>query len=163
MFQFVGLDAFSGIGALRSAPSIVNNITTTTLTNAIFDHFTIGHSILSYGDSVKPLAWDYDTVLNASFDGATGAGNLDYMVGQISGIKIKRRVKGTFDWITLKYVPIENVDSLVFTFNDFLNAYGVEYDYALVPVSGGIEGDYIVNSIMSKFTGVFVGDAEQSF
>lgn len=163
MFQFIGYDFFGGIDALNSAPSTVENITSTKLTNAIFDHFNVTRDTTLPTNMDIPDNWTYETILNAVFDGTTSAGNLDYMVEQIGGIKIKRRVKGQFNWLTLSYVPISEVDDLAFTFNDFLNAYDTEYEYALVPVVNGVEGEYIIDEVLSKFSGVFIGDAYQSF
>lgn len=163
MFQFVGYDFFGGLDALNPAPSYVQNIENTRLSNAIFDHFNITRDTSISFSTDTPTEWDYNTILDAPFDGNISAGNLDYLVSQISGINIKRRVKGTFDWLTLNYIPISSIDDLAFTFNDFLNAYGVEYEYALVPVVNGAEGQYIINDILSNFNGVFIGDASQSF
>ena len=163
MFQFIGYNFFSGPNALDSAPSTVKNITGTELSNAIFDHFNVTRDTSIAPTMDKPLEWTYDTVLNADFDGNTNAGNLDYILQQISGIKIKRRIKGAFDWLTLKYIDINSLEDLNFTFNDFLNSYGVEYEYAFVPIINGVEGEYIINSILSKFNGVFIGNAQQVF
>lgn len=163
MFQFIGYNFFSGPNALDSAPSTVENITGTELSNAIFDHFNVTRDTSIAPTMDKPLEWTYDTVLNVDFDGTTNAGNLDYILQQISGIKIKRRIKGAFDWLTLKYIDISSLEDLNFTFNDFLNGYNIEYEYAFVPVINGVEGEYIINNILSKFNGVFIGDAEQVF
>ena len=177
MFQFLGYDFLGGPDSLDYAPTDVQSIGKTKLTNAIFDHFNVTKDIELFGDITLPEGWTYDTILNAAFNNSTSAGNLEYAVGKISGIKIKRRIRpvgveygvapisknSKYDWITLKYIPVESVSDLVFVFDDFLNAYGTEYDYALVPVTGGVEGDYIIDSIMSKFNGVFIGDAEQTF
>lgn len=163
MFQFIGYSFFSGPNALDSAPSMVENITGTELSNAIFDHFNVTRDTSIAPTMDKPLEWTYDTVLNVDFDGTTNAGNLDYILQQISGIKIKRRIKGAFDWLTLKYIDISSLEDLSFTFNDFLNGYNIEYEYAFVPVINGVEGEYIINNILSKFNGVFIGDAEQVF
>lgn len=163
MFQFIGYDFFGGIDALNSAPSTVENITSTKLTNAIFDHFNVTRDTTLPTNMDIPDNWTYETILNAAFDSTTSAGNLDYMVEQIGGIKIKRRIKGQFNWLTLSYIPISEIDDLAFTFNDFLNAYDTEYEYALVPVVNGVEGEYIIDEVLSKFSGVFIGDAYQSF
>lgn len=163
MFQFLGYDFFGGERTLEPAPSIVDNIVSTKISNAIFDHFNITRDVSILPSMEKPEGWTYDTILDALFEGSTHAGNVDYLIDQISGVKIKRRVKGTFDWLTLSYVEVNTVEDLTFTFNDFLNAYGVEYEYCLVPVINGVEGNYIINNILSEFSGVFIGDAKQAF
>lgn len=163
MLQFVGYNFFSDGNALDSVPSAVDNITTTRLTNAIFDHFNITRNTDTLFSTTIPTEWDYDTILDADFNGNLNGGNVDFLIDQISAIKIKRRVQGTFNWLTLKTISISDVEDLNFVFNDFLNAYGPTYEYALVPVLNEAEGNYIINSVLSQFNGVFIGDAEQTF
>ena len=163
MLQFVGYNFFADVNALDSAPSSVDNITSTQLSNAIFDHFNVTKNTNTLFSTDIPANWDYDTILDASFNGVLNAGNVDFLIDQISAIKIKRRARGTFNWLTLKTIPVNKIEDLIFVFNDFLNGYGITYEYALVPVLNDIEGNYIINSVFSQFNGVFIGDAEQTF
>lgn len=163
MLQFLGYNFLADGNALDIAPSAISNITTSKLTNAIFDHFNITKNINTAYSTDIPTEWDYDTIINADLDGDLNGGNVDFLINQINSIKIKRRVKGTFNWLTLAEIPINTIDDLTFVFNDRLNAYGVEYDYAFVPMLKDVEGNYIINTILSKFDGVFIGDAESAY
>ena len=170
MFQFIGYNFFSDQNALNQAPGNIDNITTTIISNAIFDHFNVTQNTSTEVSTSIPTQWDYDTIMDADFNGNLNAGNVDFLIEEISAIKIKRRVQGTFNWITLKTVPINTIDDLTFVFNDLLNAYGVEYDYAFVPIfgnetdqGGAVEGNYIINSVLSQFNGVFIGDAQSIY
>lgn len=158
MFQFIGYNFFGDKHSLDSAPSMVDNITSIKLTNAIYDHMNITRNTSAEISTTIPTEWDYDTVMDADFNGNLNGGNVDFLVEEISAIKVKRREKGAFDWLTLETVPINKAEDLDFVFNDNLNKYGVEYEYAFVPILNDIEGDYIINSIMSTFRGVFIGD-----
>lgn len=158
MLQFVGYNFFSDGDALNNAPSAIDGINNIQLTNAIYDHFNITRNTSTEVSTTIPTVWDYDTIIDASFDGNLSAGNVDFLIEEISAIKIKRRVQGTFDWITLNTVPINTVEDLTFAFNDLLNADYTTYDYALVPIMEDVEGEYIINSILSQFNGVFIGD-----
>ncbi len=163
MLQFLNYNFYSDGDSLNSAPSLVNNITQTKLSNAIFDHFNITKNTQTPFTTAKPDQWDYDTIINADFNGNVDGGNVDFVLNQINSIKIKRREKGNFDWITLKEIPINTVEDLTFVFNDRLNANHIEYEYAFVPVLNLVEGNYIINSVLSKFNGVFIGDAETTY
>lgn len=163
MFQFVGYNFFGDVDALDSAPSSIDNIKSTTISNAIFDHVNVTKNTNIPFSTVIPTEWDYETVLDADFNENINAGNVDFLINAISAVKIKRRVKGGFDWLTLKTIPVSKVEDLNFVFNDFLNGYDVNYEYALVPVINDIEGNYLINSVHSIFNGVFIGDAEQTF
>lgn len=158
MFQFVGYSFFADQNALNQAPANVDAITSTQISNAIFDHFNVTQNTSTLVSTTIPTAWDYDTIMDAGFNGDINAGNVDFLVEEISAIKIKRRIQGTFDWITLNTIPINSIDDLTFAFNDLLNVDYVTYDYALVPIMEDVEGDYIINSILSQFNGVFIGD-----
>lgn len=158
MFQFVGYNFFADQNALNQAPANVDAITTTQISNAIFDHFNVTKNTSTPVSTTIPTEWDFDTIMDAGFNGDINAGNVDFLVEEISAIKIKRRIQGTFDWITLNTIPVNTVDDLTFAFNDLLNADYVTYDYALVPIMEDVEGEYIINSILSKFNGVFIGD-----
>lgn len=163
MFQFVGYNFFADGDALNSAPSNIDNITTIQLTNAIYDHVNVTKNTSTQVTTTIPTTWDYDTIMDASFEGNLNAGNVDFLIEQISAIKIKRRVQGEFNWLTLKTIPINTVEDLTFAFNDNLNQNGVQYDYAFVPILEDVEGNYIINSIFSQFNGVFIGDAESIY
>lgn len=158
MLQFVGYNFFSDGDALNNAPSAIDGINNIQLTNAIYDHLNITRNTSTEVSTTIPTVWDYDTIIDASFEGNLSAGNVDFLIEEISAIKIKRRVQGTFDWITLNTVPINTVEDLTFAFNDLLNADYTTYDYALVPIMEDVEGEYIINSILSQFNGVFIGD-----
>ena len=160
MLQFLNYNFFADGDALNTAPSSVDNITNVKLTNSIFDHFNITKNTSTVVSTSIPTEWDYDTIMNANFNNNIDAGNVNYLISQISSIKIKRRKQGDFDWLTLDTIPIGKVEDLSFIFNDLLNQDNVTYEYALVPVFGEIEGQYLINSIVSKFNGVFIGNAE---
>lgn len=162
MFQILGYNFFLDGDALNVGPTSVENIVNTRLTNAVFEHFNATKDVsIPYNDE-KPT-WDFDTIMDTTFDNTINAGNIDYLVSQISAIKIKRRIKGTFNWITLKTIPVNGIEDLTFVFNDFLAVGDTQYEYALVPILEGSEGDYIINEILSKFNGVFIGDAETTY
>lgn len=163
MLQFLNYNFFSDINALDNAPSNVESINNVKLTNAIFEHFNVTQNINTEVNTNIPTAWDYDTILDANFENNLNAGNVDFLVEQISAIKIKRRVQGTFDWLTLATIPINSANDLNFVFNDLLNKNGVQYEYAFVPIIENVEGNYIIDTVFSQFNGVFIGDAQNIY
>lgn len=163
MFQFVNYNFFADGNALDNAPSNVDYINTIRLTNAIYDHFNVTRDVNLPFSTDIPQDWDYDTVIDVDFNGNIDGGNVDFLINEITAVKIKRRKQGEFNWITLKTIPINNIEELNFAFDDFLNAYGITYEYAFVPILSGVEGNYIINSIYSQFNGIFIGDSSQIF
>lgn len=163
MIGLVGYNFCADINALDPTPTDVNNITQTRLQNGIFDHFNVTRDVTFDYSSIVPTDWDIDTVMDANFKDNISAGNVNQVATGITGIRVKRRVKGTFDWITIRELTVEKSEDLSFVITDNLNAYNVEYEYAFVPMLGDVEGSYIIESILSKFEGVFICDADTVF
>lgn len=159
MISVFNFDFYSDGYALN--PSIIApaTITDTTLTNGIFDHWNVSNNDNIPYSPDPPTAWEMFTIMDANFNGNINAGSLD-VSGLLDGFRIKRRKVGEFDWITLGYVDLTESSTTDFTFQDNFAANLTEYEYAIVPMVGGAEGNYITNTIGSKFDGVFICDAD---
>ena len=163
MIGFIGYNFCSDGNSADPTPTNINNITNTRLQNGIFDHFNVTRNVAFDYSSIIPTDWDLDTIMNADFKGNAFAGNVSQVAAGITAVRVKRRVKGTFDWITIKQISISKPEDLSFVVTDNLNAYNTEYEYAFVPVMEDAEGSYIIESILSKFEGVFVCDVDTVF
>lgn len=160
MFMLCGYDFFRDGNALNPAVIAPDVYIKTRLTNGVFSHWNVTKDVISPYDSTIPTAWDYLTVMDANFNGNINAGNLETSLKDVSGFKIKRRKIGEFNWITLKYYPIDELESFIFTFEDNLAQSLTEYEYAIVPVVNNVESNYITANINAKFDGVFICDLD---
>ena len=163
MIGFLGYNFLKDGNALDPTPTNINNITYARVQNGIFDHFNVTRDISFDYTSIIPADWDVNTVMDADFNGNTNAGNVDNLAANVTSVRIKRRIKGTFEWITLREIPISSPNDLSFIITDNLNAYNVEYEYAWVPMTNDVEGNYVIESILSQFQGVFICDANNIF
>lgn len=163
MIGFIGYNLCSDGNASDPTPTNIKNITSTRLQNGIFDHFNVTRDVTFDYSSIVPTDWNLDTIMNANFNGNASAGNVDQIAAGITSVRIKRRAKGTFEWIIIREIPITKPEDLSFLITDNLNAYNVEYEYAFVPMNEDVEGSYIIESILSKFEGVFVCDVDTVF
>lgn len=163
MIEFLGFNYLEDLYALNPVPTNLQNITGTKLQNGIFDNLWMSRNTTEDFPDEIPTMWDYFTIMNANFNGNLKAGNIEWVAEQISYIRIKRRIKGDFKWITLYEIPINNIEDFSFTRTDNLNANGVEYEYAFVPVIDTTELNYITNEIVSQFNGVFICDMNTIF
>lgn len=163
MIGLVGYNFCADGNALDPTPTNINDITFTKVQNGIFDHFNVSRDTSFDYSSIIPTDWDTDTWMNANFAGNTSAGNVAQVATGVTSIRVKRRIKGTFDWITIREIPVTKPEDLSFVITDNLNAYNVEYEYAYVPMMEDVEGNYIVESILSKFEGVFICDIDTVF
>ena len=163
MIGFLGYNFLKDGNALDPTPTNINNITYARVQNGIFDHFNVTRNISFDYTSIIPTDWDFNTVMDAGFNGDINAGNVDNLAANVTSVRIKRRIKGTFEWITLREIPISSPNDLSFIITDNLNAYNVEYEYAWVPMTNDVEGNYIIESILSQFQGVFICDVNNIF
>lgn len=161
MFMICGYDFCKDENALNPTPLSSSNYNFTMLRNGIFSHWYVTNNAEYPYSSEEPSVWDYLTIMNANLNGNLQAGNISLFGDDIEGIKIKRRKIDSYDWITLKYIPADELfKSTTFSFNDYLNQNDVTYEYAFVPIINGVEENYITNTIASKFEGVFICDSE---
>ena len=163
MIGLIGYNFCADGNALDPTPTDVNNITYTRVQNGIFDHFNVSRDTSFDYSSIVPTDWDANTLMNADFAGNTSAGNVAQVASGVTSVRVKRRIKGTFDWITIREIPVSKPEDMSFVITDNLNAYNVEYEYAFVPVMEDVEGSYIIESILSKFEGVFICDIDTVF
>lgn len=163
MIGLIGYNFCADGNALDPTPTDANNITYTRVQNGIFDHFNVSRDTSFDYSSIIPTDWDVNTLMNADFAGNTSAGNVAQVASGVTSVRVKRRIKGTFDWITIREIPVTKPEDLSFVITDNLNAYNVEYEYAYVPMMEDVEGNYIVESILSKFEGVFICDVDTVF
>lgn len=163
MIGLVGYNFCADGNALDPTPTNINDITYTKVQNGIFDHFNVSRNTSFDYNSIIPTDWDVDTLMNADFAGNASAGNVAKVASGVTSVRVKRRIKGTFDWITIREIPVAKPEDLSFVITDNLNAYNVEYEYAYVPMTEDVEGSYIIESILSKFEGVFICDIDTVF
>lgn len=86
--------------------------------------------------------WDWDTILIADFNDDTFAGNVKWDINAISHVTIKRRIVGTYKWVTLAVQEVNDIDDFNLSGTD-ITAESLEYEYAIVPLfNNGAEGEY---------------------
>nr|DAQ95496.1 MAG TPA: hypothetical protein [Caudoviricetes sp.] len=158
MFEFLGYNFALDKNSLDPAPTSVEKINQIQIQNGIYDEMLITKDTnFSYTTTFPD--WDYNTIFDAKFEGDLSAGNIGFLSTQISEIRVKRRVKGTFDWLTIGSYEVTSFSDITkLVFNDYFNENNVTYEYAFVPVVQGIEGQYIINEVFSQFDGIFIAD-----
>ena len=162
MISFCGYNLSSDVNSMDAVSSNVSEINNVTIQNAIYDHFDItSDTNLSYSKT-KPF-WTYYTELDCDFENNISGGNVTFTLKQITSVKVKRRKKNTFDWVTLKEFPITTYDELTFIKKDYLSPTNEEFEYAIVPMLNGVEGNYVIKSIETNYDGVFITNGESAY
>ena len=160
---FLGYNFLQDRYSWQPVPTNLINIEDVKLENGIYDHFNITKDVSFPYITTYPTGWDLQTQMDADFNGNINAGNIDYVVTQISSIKVKRRKKGEFDWYTLYTIPVTDPNDIDFVRYDYLAQNGTDYEYAIVPIIGNVEGEYSINSITSEFYGIFITDGTSNY
>lgn len=123
----------------------------------IFDEMYIATAQINNWDGTFPDSWNSNTILHAYFNGTLMAGSIESSVGDTSGVRLKRRVKGAFGWKTLYWKEVNTESDFSFEFYDFLNASSETYEYAYVPVlNDGTERPFITCEVNSSFRNYYL-------
>ena len=162
MISFCNYSFCSGKDALNPVPTNTDNIKQVRIQNAIFEHIDITRNTI-FDYTTELPKWDFDTIIDCDFEDGTGAGNVEFTLSQLSSIRIKRRKKGDFNWITVQEIPINDRTDLNSIRRDYFVPSYEEFEYALVPILNGVEGKYILGSIETEFNGVFISDINQTY
>lgn len=129
----------------------------------LYDNLDITKDTTKQMSTTFPI-WDYNTILNCDFNGNIMGGNVDIILSQLSGIKIKRRELGTYDWITIYEKEVFSSEDLNISTQDSFVPSGINFQWALVPIlNGGIEGDYIVKDLKTILNGTFLSNKNNMF
>lgn len=162
MISFCGYSFCSGKDILNPIPTNTDNIKQVRIQNAIFEHIDITRNTI-FDYTTELPKWDFDTIIDCDFEDGTGAGNVGFTLSQLSSIRIKRRKKGGFNWITVQETPINDRTDLNSIRRDYFVPSYEEFEYALVPILNGVEGKYIIGSIETEFNGVFISDLNKTY
>lgn len=160
---FLGRTFCSARNTLDCTSTNVKDITSMKLQNGIFDEAYISRNADRTYTITIPSTWDFKTLLHATFVNNLNAGNVDFILSQVSAVRVKRRIKGTYDWITLYEIPISVIEDLNFERFDKYCQSTLEYEYSIVPIIDNAEGTSTVNSIKSEFDGIFFIEKYQTF
>ena len=136
-FNFLGADEL----ACPISPTIQSDNTSVELSSVKADILAITRDVEFTPTETVNTTWDFSTILIAGFDGNTIAGNVNWVLDNISHVVIKRRVVGTYRWMTIAVKEIHSVEDLNIGGTD-ITCESLEYEYAVVPMNNSIEGTY---------------------
>lgn len=159
----IPLRSLAGGGfSLFPTPTSSQRVTSFKLSNAEYDKFVAVKDRGADKDFEccgTPTAWDFNTIINAGFNGNLISGNLTDDLAAADFIRIKRRLHNTYNWITLWEIdPKKDSEGWDFIRYDKTARGNHTYEYAIVPVAGGIEGAYNNCSVDSCFEGIWLFD-----
>ncbi len=145
-------------------PTNIVDCNITTVSNCIIKElFATRNMNTTISDTISTV-WDKDTILHGLYAGSINIGNVDFYVENTTDLLIKRRIKGTLKWDVLFHKSINGDEN---RFNqivmDKFNQSGVSYEYALVPVNNGVEGNYVKTEVYSCFDSMYLVETDSIF
>ena len=144
-------------------PTYVENIQEVSISNAKFDTFIVSKYLNTEKILNMSTRWNQYTLLLATFDDNIHGGNVDYTLNNTSDVLIKRRIKGTYEWVTVYQKQINTIEDFNILYIDKYCKNDTVYEYAYVCVLNGIEGNYNIVEVDSKFKGMFVVDKNNTY
>lgn len=157
MFNILGFNFLFDSYAIDPRPTNVEPLVSASVRNGIFDEIDISADVDKQTiDTTIPSVFDEYDILLCDFNGNIDSKQLESY--DFNLIRIKRRESGTFNWITLFEVNINDLKDINFTRYDKYARNNTVYEYAFVPVSGGVEGNYSIISVESKFYKIYLCD-----
>ena len=103
--------------------------------------------------------WNFDTKLNATFDGDLDAGNSGFSLRNTDHIVVRRREFGTMDWTVIHVQEVNVAADLNVNIIDKFARSGVEYEYSVSSFVNGVENSYIINNVYSEFNGCYISNS----
>lgn len=159
----LGSTFLGGDLACAMTPTGITDINYVEIKNGIYDDLYLTKATDFELSNECPKAWDFDTCLYAPFSNNTNAGNVDWNLETVSHLVIKRRTIGEFNWITLETKEIHALEDFQMNGVDYTNVSGADYEYAVVPVLYGVEGNYSTSQVHSYFSGVIIIERDKSY
>lgn len=150
------------IMSIPCTPTNIDNIDYIKIENAIYDALYVTENVTDELTPEFPEEWDFDTILYAQFNGNTSAGNVDWSLETISHVLIKRRKADEFKWITLSATEIHSVEDFDISGVDVTCEFA-DYQYAVVPIMNGIEGNYSYADVTVTAECMLIADDEQTW
>lgn len=136
-------------------PTDINNINYIKIDNGNYDEVFATNNVKDdYSETSK--TWDYDTVFYALFQNNLFAGNVSFTSDTVSAMRLKRRKSSEYTWDVLFEIPIESNEDFNFERFDRFVRGNTGYEYSLVPVINGAEGNLNTSTIETEFEGFYL-------
>lgn len=136
-FNFLGADET----CIPISPTISHETDSVELSNVVADVLTVTGDAEQEMTQDVNMEWDFKTVFVADFNHDTLAGNVKWALDALSHVAIKRRIVGDYKWITIAIKEITDINDLNISGTD-ITCESLEYEYAVVPILNGMDGDY---------------------
>jgi hypothetical protein len=113
-------------------------------------------------DNFLRQEWDENTLFLGKFENSLEAGNVDNNNIPIEYLIIKKRKKTDLTWQDIYKITFD-INISKYEYIDNLVQANQTYEYALVPVTANVIGEFISAEVKCEFDGTFVVDKNESY
>lgn len=144
--------------SMNATPTNPDTATSLMIQNGVFDDVYVdADTSIEYSTQIPE--WGYTTIMHAKFQNDILAGNVDFTLASISKMILKKRVYGSYNWVSVFEKDITTEEDFNFFYNDIVVASQTKYQYAAVPVLNDAEGTYQLTEVDVSFEGCFIVDS----
>ncbi len=111
--MFIGFDVCSGLYAMTPNYTGIGNTQKIQLKDGTYDHLFLSADPNKTAQNITD-SWEYSTKINADFSTSLDGGNTGFSLKNTDTIIIKRREKGTMNWVTIFTIPVNTADDFNF-------------------------------------------------
>lgn len=159
---FLGTTFFSGKHTLYPAATKIEPINSVGLSTGTYNQLyvskDVNKSVLNWEDD-----WDYDTVMNATYDKNLDAGNSGFSLRNTDTVVIKRRELQDNKWVTIYTKDIHTIDDFDINILDRYARSETDYIWRISSTCNGIENSYVEKQILSYFEGLYIADKDSIY
>lgn len=160
--MFLGFDMFSGIYAMTPQYLNTSNTTDVQIKDGVYDHLYLSRNTEKTVDNIND-EWEDDTVVNADFNDTLEGGNTGFSLKNTDTILIKKRKKGTLDWITIFTIPVNSIDDFNFVKEYHYGESDTDYEFMIVSSFNGTQTAYEIAECTSNFRGMCLTDKDHFY
>lgn len=105
-----------------------------------------------------PAQWSEKVLMWATYDDGLQAGSVAFATSDVMAITLRRREKGTGEWVEIyrKSIRPDVIEDFNFVIYDVSAKAGITYEYAFVPILSGSEGAMTIQEVTSEFKGLWI-------
>ena len=157
---FLGLSLFGDESCVNPTATYLEKMTYVELKHGNYDDLYISNDVSGTVNELIPDQWEFDTVLHATFEDVTDAGNVGWNLSNTTNILVKRRESGASDWTTIAEREVHTLADFNFAGIDYYARSKTDYDYAIVATLQHVEGNYNISTVHSEFDGIHIAEKD---
>ena len=159
---FLGITFFSGKHSIDPTPSVPETITSIKISDGTYNHLFVSKNTNLTTNNWDD-EWDFNTVMNASFDEFFDAGNSGFSLRNTDTVVIRRRERLKNYWVTLFTIPINKTEDFAINVLDRYARSETDCIYRISSTLHGIENSFVEKEIYSVFDGMYLVDKNSSY